>query len=257
MHKVSALYCRADSIYRELLFDVWDQARDAQRYTGPWPVIAHPPCRAWGALRHFAKPEPGEKALGLHAVVQVRQWGGVLEHPQGSSLWEAAELPRPGAPTDDHGGFTVLVDQGWFGHFAPKPSWLYVVGMPRHHFPPMPVDDLRRRTGRTLDMLPADRERTPWMFARFLIDVAGRCRVQSVARLEGQPLRAPGGRGCSELEPAVTSAGAQSSLLDNMSWEAQHDQSCIQHHQNRACSGAVFLRCCLGRCNEARHCRVW
>jgi hypothetical protein len=222
MHKVSALYCRADSIYRELLFDVWDQARDARRYVGPWPVIAHPPCRGWGALRHFAKPAAGELELAFFAVDAVRQWGGVLEHPQGSSLWSAAELPRPGQGTDAQGGSTVLVDQGWFGHFAPKPSWLYVVGMPRHHFPPMPIDDMRRRTGRTLDMLPADRERTPWVFARFLIDLAARCHVapgRAVTRLERGRLP--------ELAAAVTPAGGQPSLLDNMRWAAQHDPSCI------------------------------
>lgn len=178
MHKVAALYVRDDSVYAELLFDVWAKDRDARGYAGPWPVVAHPPCRAWGNLRKLADPEPGEPELAFRAVEQVRTWGGVLEHPQGSALWAAAELPKPGHDTDAAGGFTVLVDQGWFGHFAPKPTWLYVVGMPRHHFPPMPIDSLKRRTGRTLDMLPADRERTPWLLARFLVDVAARCRPQ-------------------------------------------------------------------------------
>lgn len=207
MHKVAALYTRADSVYLELLFDVWDAQRDARLYAGPWPVIAHPPCRGWGSLRNFAKPRPDELELAFHAVDQVRQWGGVLEHPQGSFLWACAELPRPGEPPDAYGGFTVLVDQGWFGHFAPKPTWLYVVGMPRHHFPPMPVDDLRRRTGRTLDMLPADRERTPWHFAGFLIGIAARCHVgrgRTVTPLDRQRLPAQAGRGYDGLAEAVT-----------------------------------------------------
>jgi hypothetical protein len=129
-------------------------------------------------LRHFAKPRSDELELAFFAVDSVRQWGGVLEHPQGSSLWPTAGLPRPGE-VDGYGGFTVLFDQGWFGHFAPKPTWLYVVGIPRHHVPLMPVHDLRRRTGRTLDMLPADRERTPWLFAEWLIRLAARCHVGS------------------------------------------------------------------------------
>jgi hypothetical protein len=112
VHKVSALFVRADSIYSDLLFDVWDEARDARNYAGPWPVVAHPPCRAWGRLRQFAKPRPDEKQLALRAVELVRRYGGVLEHPFGSSLWAAAGLPLPGK-IDAYGGWTVLVDQGW------------------------------------------------------------------------------------------------------------------------------------------------
>lgn len=175
MHKVSVLYARADSCYFDLVFDVWDAGRDARLYAGPWPVVAHPPCRGWGRMRQFAKPRPDELELAFYAVDAVRQWGGVLEHPHASGLWPAAGLPVPGE-VDAYGGFTVLVDQGWFGHFAPKPTWLYVVGMPRHHFPQLPVDPMRRG-GRTLDLLPADRERTPLLFADWLVRLAGRCYV--------------------------------------------------------------------------------
>ena len=195
MHKVSALFVRADSIYADLLFDVWDAERDARRYAGPWPVVAHPPCRGWGKLRKLAKPRADEHELAFFAVDFVRQFGGVLEHPYGSDLWDAACLPRPGQ-FDEYGGWTVLVDQGWWGHHAPKPTWLYVVGMPRHHLDGLPVESLRRK-GRTLDMLPADRERTPRLFAEFLVRLAARCYVRpgravtpvDRARLPAAPVR--------------------------------------------------------------------
>lgn len=63
MIEVSVLFARADSVYKDLCFDVWDADRDARGYAGPWPVIAHPPCRGWGSLRHFAKPRADELEL--------------------------------------------------------------------------------------------------------------------------------------------------------------------------------------------------
>ena len=77
---VAVLYARPNSIYKRLeAADVWDMERDARCWPGGAPVVAHPPCRAWGRLRHFAKPRPDEKGLALHAVAAVREHGGVLE----------------------------------------------------------------------------------------------------------------------------------------------------------------------------------
>lgn len=170
---VSVLFARSDSCYFGLAADVWDIDRDARGYTGTNPVVCHPPCRAWGRLRHWAKPRPDEKALALFAVEQVRRCGGVLEHPWGSTLWPAAQLPLPGC-VDAWGGFTLLVDQGWWGHAAPKPTYLYIVGIKKADVPELPVQ-LRRAAGRTMALSAADRERTPPAFARFLVCIAARC----------------------------------------------------------------------------------
>ncbi len=176
MNRVSALFARSDSCYFDLLFDVWDASRDARRYAGPWPVVAHPPCRGWGRLRRWAKPRIGELSLALFAVDAVRRWGGVLEHPHASSLWGAVGLPRPGF-VDSYGGFTLLVDQGWWGHSAPKPTWLYVVGIARRDVGELPVQ-LHRAAGRTLGLSPSERERTPPRFAKWLVALASRCYVE-------------------------------------------------------------------------------
>lgn len=170
---VSVLFARADSCYFGLVDDVWDAQRDARGYTGKNPVVCHPPCRGWGRLRHWAKPRPDEKALALFAVEQVRRCGGVLEHPWGSTLWHAAQLPHPGK-VDAWGGWTLLVDQGWWGHPAPKPTYLYIVGCSRENVGELPVQ-IHRAEGRTLKLSPADRERTPPAFARFLVDLAAKC----------------------------------------------------------------------------------
>ena len=94
---VAVLFARADSVYTTLPgVEEYDMERDARTYDGPWPVVAHPPCRAWGLLRHMANPRADERNLARLAVALVREFGGVLEHPQASTLWPAQRLPAPG-----------------------------------------------------------------------------------------------------------------------------------------------------------------
>ncbi len=207
MPQVSVLFARSDSCYAELVSDVWDAERDARKYTGSNPVVCHPPCRAWGRLRHLAKPRPDEKALALFAVEQIRRVGGVLEHPMGSTLWHEANLPLPGHGVDQWGGFSVLVEQGWWGHAAPKPTYLYICGVSRSALPPFPVQ-LRRAAGKTLELSPADRERTPPAFARYLVGVAAQCSAPAQCYSDLAAVTSAGG-GNSELD-AVTSGQGRS-----------------------------------------------
>ena len=173
---VAVLYARQDSIYKALSPHVFDIDRDARRYNGPFPVVAHPPCRAWGRLRTFAKPRPDEKALGFHAVQVVRTWGGVLEHPAHSTLWQACDLAAPGQ-RDSFGGFTYVVEQAWFGHRAPKLTWLYIVGA--DCLPEVPYE-LGQRSGRVELMGRNEREATPPAFAFWLLDLARNCQKRGV-----------------------------------------------------------------------------
>jgi hypothetical protein len=139
MREVAALFVRADSIYKTMPgVDAWDEARDARNWPGGVPVVAHPPCRAWASLRHCAKPRDGEKDLAHLAIRHVRQWGGVLEHPQLSTLWKVAGLPEPGM-RDEHGGWTLIIDQHWWGHRARKRTRLYIVGCEPADIPPIPM----------------------------------------------------------------------------------------------------------------------
>lgn len=107
--------------------DAWDEARDARKYDGPWPVVAHPACGPWGALKHLYRGSEGGPDCALRAVCQVRDWGGVLEHPKGSGLWKEAAIPYPGELPDQWGGRTIEVSQVDWGHVARKRTWLYLV----------------------------------------------------------------------------------------------------------------------------------
>ena len=102
---IAVLFARDDSRYKDFnMYDVYDIDRDARTFCKKMPVIAHPPCRAWGMLSHMANPREGEKQLAYLALAQVRLNGGILEHPAGSRLWKEAPLPLAG------GGGMNLVD---------------------------------------------------------------------------------------------------------------------------------------------------
>ena len=130
------LFVRRDSVYKSIAgCDCWDVDRDARLWPGGEAVVAHPPCRTWGNMAHFAKAPPWEKHLAVLAVDFVRMYGGVLEHPAYSRLWQAQRMPRPGEPPDGWGGYTILVEQCWFGHRARKRTWLYIVGVEPQRLP--------------------------------------------------------------------------------------------------------------------------
>lgn len=131
---VAALYVDAKGPYPTLpAVDCWDESRDATQYPGPFAVVSHPPCGPWGGLRHMRVPNRERRAqdaeMGPVAVAQVQRWGGVLEQPAGSLLWDHCGLPKP--PSNDEFGFAVQVEQVAWGHPARKKTWLYFVGVPR------------------------------------------------------------------------------------------------------------------------------
>ena len=141
---IAALYVQTDGCYFGLAgIDPWDEERDARRYAGPHSVIAHPPCQRWGKLWAgqplWIKRTGQRKVKGddggcfAHAIWSVRKFGGVLEHPKDSHAWDHFGLKRPPQSggwieADDQGGFTCCVEQGRYGHYARKPTWLYAVG---------------------------------------------------------------------------------------------------------------------------------
>lgn len=172
--RVAALFVRADSVYHGMAADCYTIERDARTYAGPLPVVAHPPCRAWGRLSHMAKPRHDEKELGQFAIACIRIYGGVMEHPAHLKLWPAGNLPEPGK-RDAWGGFTLPLLQSWWGHRAPKSTWIYVCGIEPREVPPMRFE-LGAPAGRIENMGRREREATPPELAAWLVDLASRCR---------------------------------------------------------------------------------
>lgn len=143
-------------------------------------------------MKHMANPRPDERNLARLAVALVREFGGVLEHPSGSSLWPAQRLPEPGA-RDEFGGWTFPAPQKWWGHEAEKRTLFYIVGCEPKDIPPFPLvlgeaeavvsTSARRRDGTRLrarrEISKAARERTPIELARWLAKLARRCKASN------------------------------------------------------------------------------
>lgn len=137
---IAALYVEKNGAYYGLDgVDPWDEERDARKYSGPWPVVAHPPCQRWGAMafvnyarwggeHNMPRNDGGCFAAALHAV---RLWGGVLEHPAKSRAWDWFGLTKPsglGWKRCGTGAWVCEVWQSAYGHRANKATWLYAVG---------------------------------------------------------------------------------------------------------------------------------
>lgn len=214
--KVAALFVERGGVYWDLDgVDPWDRERDARNYAGPYPVVAHPPCQRWGRYWGGAPTTWPRLTLGDDggcfeaALNAVREWGGVLEHPEGSHAWRRFDIvapPRDGgwvpAGIFHPGAWTCCVEQGWYGHRARKATWLYAasVALPELQWGNAPGDfvrlesgfhsaEERRRaikTGACQRLSKKQRAATPVEFRDLLISIA--------SSVLGQPHRPEGAR---------------------------------------------------------------
>jgi hypothetical protein len=209
---IAALYVETGGCYFELPgVDPWDEARDARRYAGPHPVVAHPPCERWGDMwmgsplgiaRTGERKELGDDGGCFEAALSaVRAWGGVLEHPEGSRAWTSFGLftpPRSGGwvMADWQGGWTCRVEQVAYGHAVRKPTWLYAHGVnlpslkwgvdPRNLPSMVQPSKARLAAGRTPSISlhgvrPNKRRATPTAFRDLLISIAETANAQAEA----------------------------------------------------------------------------
>jgi hypothetical protein len=137
---VAALFVATDGAYFGVpAVDPWDVERDARTYSGPHPIVAHPPCKRWVNLTalNFKRyggehNRPGnDGGCFAAALAAIHRFGGVLEHPAFSNAWAVHELPRPcgigwfSARPDE---WVCEVWQSAYGHRARKRTWLFYKG---------------------------------------------------------------------------------------------------------------------------------
>jgi len=197
--KVAALFVDPNGAYSKISdVELWDEARDARTYAGSWPVVAHPPCHLWVNLagvnwKRYGKQKPAWYLDGndggcfASALLNVINYGGVIEHPAFTHAWAAFDLPRPqGIGWTHYPESSIWVCEVWqsaYGHKARKRTWLFYSG----DRPPFELDWSRKagqaqigwfdRNKPTLGKREASA--TPPAFAELLVALArnsrGRC----------------------------------------------------------------------------------
>lgn len=211
---IAALFVETNGCYFGLPdVDPWDEARDARKYDGPWPVISHTPCPRWGKM-WFGQPLT-VKRTGIrkkkgddggcfeHSLYCARKYGGIIEHPWGSYAWPHFGLntpPREGRWISTglfDGGWTCCVEQGRYGHYARKPTLLVAyhcelpeldwgIGEPR--LDPVVVERMGLERAKRLGEVGArggggnarEREETPIPFRDLLLSIARTaCRAEA------------------------------------------------------------------------------
>lgn len=188
---VAAIFIDPEGPYPKLPdVDCWDESRDARTYAGPHPVVAHPPCQLWVnfAALNFKRwggehNRPGNDGrCFMSALLAVRTFGGVLEHPAGSNAWAKFGLQHPvleGWNPSRKGEWVCEVWQSAYGHPARKRTWLFYCGKN----PPAEARWERQpgthqvgwfdRIKPTLGKKEASR--TPGAFAEYLVSLARNC----------------------------------------------------------------------------------
>ncbi len=198
---IAALFVETDGVYfNHSSIDPWDELRDARKYSGPFPVVAHPPCQRWGRFWHGSTAKPHQFRMGddggcfASALAGVRRFGGVLEHPADSHAWTAFSLAKPprsgGWVRADAHGYTCCVEQGNYGHISRKATWLYAVsveGLPElrwgssgQRIHPVALERYGYEKARRIGMMAMVggknktriRNATPLAFRDLLIDIA-------------------------------------------------------------------------------------
>ena len=137
---IAALFVEARGVYSGLQnVDVWDKDRDARKYAGNYPIVAHPPCQLWGNLAkvNYSRwggdhNRPGNDGGCFEsALSSLHRCGGVIEHPAFSKAWDKYGLPKPttkGAWTQSGDYWVCEVWQSAYGHKARKRTWLLYCG---------------------------------------------------------------------------------------------------------------------------------
>ncbi len=89
-HTVAVLWTMRGSVYETMSgVECWGVERDATRYDGPWPIVAHPPCGPWGRYKAVSRQS---RTDGLIALLLAFRWGGVIEQPASSGLFRGGQL---------------------------------------------------------------------------------------------------------------------------------------------------------------------
>jgi hypothetical protein len=155
------MFTKKDSFYEKLGADCYGKERNALSLRRPGICIWHPPCGYWSKLKMFCRQPPHTKHYALWALRNVNDYGGILEHPKASDLWNHPEVKQDCI-------FTVQLSD--FGHRARKDTNIYIIGLDRRRIPGFPMV-LGEPKGKIENMSTSEREETPELMCKWLLEI--------------------------------------------------------------------------------------
>jgi hypothetical protein len=205
---IAALFVQTGGAYSGLpSVDLWDEARDARKYRGPHPVVAHPPCGRWcQPLAWINQTRYGHKVgedggCFAKALESVLFFGGVLEHPANSYAWTKFGLLKPKRHRwlrIQESYWVTEVSQSAYGHKARKNTWLLYNGInappaldwndPKGTHLTSWLQDTSRIAPR---ITKKEADKTPPAFRDLLISLANISKVGTAPRAESKPQDQP------------------------------------------------------------------
>jgi hypothetical protein len=197
---IAILFAEKNGVYAEIPnVDIWHVGRDASKYPGPYPVIAHPPCQRWGKMAkvNYARwggehNRPGnDGGCFASALRSVENFGGVLEHPAQTYAWEEFGLRKPGKNkwSKSGVGWVCEIWQSAYGHRANKATWLYCVNLKGDRPPDMRWDrprgshqigfrDQRGKQRNKPTLTKTEANATPRLFRDSLLGIVQNCGLE-------------------------------------------------------------------------------
>jgi len=160
---INVLFTNKFSIYDILNCNTYNEDRNALTFSKNIPAIYHPPCRLFSRLKTFSKADKSEKELAFWSIEKVNKYGGLIEHPLGSSLFKESGIKLN---DDNH----IIIKLSNFGFEAEKKTIIYFNGIEKNELPLLPYNN--RPVKKTIPQLSyKKRANTPFCCAIYLIEL--------------------------------------------------------------------------------------
>lgn len=165
--KVPVYFVKNNSHYKKLNADCYDIDRDALTTKRTDIGIYHPPCRLFSKLKYFSKADYSEKNLAYWSIDRIQEYGGILEHPNGTSLFKEKNIKLTASNC-------IKVNLSWFGFQCEKSTLIFYNKIQLEDFPQLPLN-FNAIESKVSKLSQSKRDVTPLNMCEWLLEAVQNC----------------------------------------------------------------------------------